>query len=61
MRELGHKPLTGLTPDRFLTYNRFRMIGEIDELVNTLDEYEATIALAYIKRLIKSRTKENRD
>jgi hypothetical protein len=37
------------------------MIGEIDDLVNTLDEYEATIALAYIKRLIKSRTKENKD
>jgi hypothetical protein len=34
---------------------------DIIYLVRDLDDYEATIALAYIKRLIKSRTKENRD
>jgi hypothetical protein len=32
---------------------------EISNLAHTLDDYEATIALAYIKRLIKSRAKRD--
>ncbi len=35
--------------------NKWLLISEIDGLVHSLDDYEATIVLAYIKRLIKSR------
>jgi hypothetical protein len=52
-----------LTIEQILAHDGklFSKACEISNIAHTMDDYEATIALAYIKRLIKSRTKENRD
>jgi hypothetical protein len=52
---LTEEEVTKVARDAFAWLHEGELAREISNLAYILDDYEATIALAYIKRLIKSR------